>query len=159
MPTLGDDGFDSEEEDSSMEPLPAGRYDLIATESSLEDNSKGTGKLLKFTYEVTSENGKGRRVWESFNFVHQNETAQQIGRQNFAKLCKACGVSKPKESEELHNIPFAADLEIIQNDGYAARNVVKKYIEKKSAPKKKASGAKKTSSKKTDSAPPWAGAA
>ena len=93
----------------------------------IRDSCKG-GKRLTLTMEVISETGKGRKIWENLLWVHTSEKAVLIARETFSSLCKACGVTSVKASEELHNIPFKAKVGQEHPEGYKSRNVIEKYI-------------------------------
>lgn len=129
MANLGEDGFD-DNDTGGFEPVPDGTYSLIATESSLEENSKGTGQLLKFSFEIIDGEFKGRKIWEQFNWTHSKAQVQEIGRQRLAAFRNACGLSKILNSEELHNLPFNANIRIEESPGYSPKNVISQYLPK-----------------------------
>lgn len=160
-----DDGFDANDYDSEeFEPVPGGRYTLISEdEGERVENSKKTGELLKFKFKIVEGKHAGRVVFEQFNWTHDSDTAQKIGRQRFASYCKACGIAKPRDTKELKGVPFQAEIKAVPaKDGYKARNEVDSYIEKGSSDKnkkaaKKAAPTKKEDGKESDdSAPAWA---
>ena len=106
--------------------LEDGEYELMVTESEFKD-CRG-GKRLTLTMEVISETGKGRKIWENLLWVHPSEKAVLIARETFSSLCKACGLTSVKASEELHNIPFKAKVGQEHPEGYKSRNVIEKYV-------------------------------
>lgn len=126
-----DEDFDSTEyESSGYDPLPPGEYKLCAVSSEMKDTKAKTGKYISFEFQVLSEQGKGRKIYSNYNWSNSNERAVQIGKEQFASLCRSCKILKPESTEQLHNIPFRAIVGIQEGSGqYGPSNVIKKYIE------------------------------
>ena len=127
--------FDASEHDTdaqgSYEDLPNGDYALEIEASEVKDNSKGNGTLLKITAVVLEpEQYAGRKYFDNFNLQHANPTAQEIGRRQFAQLCRAIGEGSVDDSEELHFKRYVVKIGMGKpsRDGqYPASNEVKKY--------------------------------
>lgn len=97
-------------------PLPAGMYPVIAVESALKDNSAGTGQFLAFTLQVIDGEFSGRKLWDNLNVNHPNKTAEDIARRQLQELCLAAGVSNLTNTEQLHDRPVLANVEIDRKD-------------------------------------------
>ena len=110
-------------------PLPPGEYEMHVIEESLEQNSKGTGEILKLTYEVLGPSQAGRRMWVILNVVNANPVAQKIGQEELSALCHATGQMEVEDTEELLWKPFRAvtKIQVDKNDG-RERAAVKKYL-------------------------------
>lgn len=80
-------------ERTPRELLPAGRYTLQANKVEQHWNDRG-GFMLKAEFEVFDGDHAGRKVFENYNVVNTNETAQKIGREQLANLCDAIDISK-----------------------------------------------------------------
>jgi hypothetical protein len=100
-------GFDAEKVEPSgdFEPIPAGKYLAVVTESGMKDNKAGNGRYLQLTFEIIEGPFKGRLQWARLNLEHPNQTAVKIARSQLSALCRAAGVLTPNDSADLHNLP------------------------------------------------------
>ena len=118
--------------DNGFEPLPAGDYRFVITESDVCRNKKDTGNYLKVVLTCVEEPYAGRKVFDYLNFEHDNEKVAQIGQRQLAELCQACGMLQLEDTEELHDIEIIARLKVEEgNEQWGPSNKVKKYIEVK----------------------------
>ena len=83
----------------------------------------------------------GRRIWERLNVDNPNKTAQDISQGLLASLCFALSVAEIGETEELHDTPFIAHVEIDKKDptrnrimGYATAGMAHAMTAKAPAP-------------------------
>jgi len=106
------DGFDATEHKDmdTFEAIPAGDYKCMIVESIMKDTKKGDGQYLELVFEVLEGDYQGRKVWERLNLVNPNSTAVEIAQRALAAICKAVGIVRPKDSEELHSIPLVVDV-------------------------------------------------
>ena len=116
---------------SSHDPIPAGVYEALVTESEIRATRAGNGKGINFTFEILSGPHKGRKVWAWINFQHPKAEAQRIGQEELARLCKAVGVGKLDDTTQLHNLPMMITVGIDKDD--PTRNVIKGYRAKEGA--------------------------
>lgn len=93
-------------------PLPAGEHEMIITKSDVKPTKAGTGHYLELEMQVVSGESSGRRHWERLNVDNPNKTAQDIAEAALASLCVAVGVQELQDTEQLHDIPFIAHVEI-----------------------------------------------
>jgi hypothetical protein len=105
-------GFDANqvEQSGGFEPIPAGKYVAVITESEMKPNKAGTGSYLQLTFEIIEGDYKGRYLWSRLNLDNPNSTAVQIARMELAAICRAVGVLTPKDSVELHNLPLVVHV-------------------------------------------------
>lgn len=89
--------------------LPTGEYVAQIVESDVE--SKESGQFLKAVYEVLEGPMKGRKHWHNFTLQHANDKAQEIGNRQFASLREVTGVTKVRDSQELHFKPHIIRVE------------------------------------------------
>lgn len=115
--------------------LPEGEFTLHVIESDVVANSKGTGLMLKLTFEVFDGPFEKRRVWENFNIQNTNAQAQQIAQKQLSALCHAIGLlTVLEDSQDLHYQPFRAKVGIEKArpkpDGgeFPPRNKVTRFI-------------------------------
>jgi hypothetical protein len=97
---------------NKFENLPEGEYELMVTKSEMKPTSKGTGKILSCTFTVLSGPQAKRIMMTSYNWENPNPIAVQIGKGEFSDLCKAVGVPKPRDSQQIHNIPFIGKVTV-----------------------------------------------
>ncbi|MFN4261772.1 MAG: DUF669 domain-containing protein [Gemmataceae bacterium] len=64
-------GFDANqvEPSSDFEPIPAGKYLALITESEMKANKAGTGSYLQFTFQILEGPHKERKVWTRLNLA------------------------------------------------------------------------------------------
>lgn len=112
-------------------PLPAGEYSMMVTKSAIKATKAGTGNYLELEMQVCAGEHSGRRHWERLNIDNPNKQAEDIAKAALASLCLAVGVTDLSDTEQLHDIPFVATLEIDRKEptrnrivGYAADQVI-----------------------------------
>jgi hypothetical protein len=102
----------NEVEPASFEPLPAGRYLAVITESEMKATKSGAGQFLNLTFQVLDGEFKGRKIWARLNLKNPNPQAEQIARGQLSALCRAVGVMTPRDSLELHNLPLLVTVKV-----------------------------------------------
>jgi hypothetical protein len=117
-----------EELETSFEPVPADDYFVIIEDSDYVDNKAGTGRLLKFTYQIIEGPMKGRKLFENLNLENQNQLAEKIARQSLNSICVACGVPIVQDTAQLHNIPFKITVKMKDDPVYGLGNVIRKHV-------------------------------
>ena len=118
---------DSEElnkNDFDRTPLPDGKYNVEITDSDYRDNSTKSGSYVMVEFRVIDGEFADRKVWANYNIVHTNEQAQEIGQQQFAKLCLAT-LGKPScdDTDDLIGRQLAVGVGLDKKD--PSRNRVK----------------------------------
>lgn len=133
MAALGQDGFDANdvEPNAAFDPIPAGNYQCVITESEEKENSKGTGTYVQFTLEVIDGEFKGRKVWERLNLNNPSEEAVKISRAVLSAMCRAAGKMAVRDSTDLHNLPMVVKVGLEKRkDTGELQNRIKGYIQK-----------------------------
>lgn len=145
-------GFDANqvEPTGDFEPVPAGRYVAVITDSEMKANKAGTGSLLQLTFQIVEGEHKNRLLWARLNLDHPNAVAVQIARADLSAICRAVGVLAPSDSVELHNLPLVINVRCKKRtDTGEITNEIKGYSKKDQPPP--AAGAAPA----TNSTPPW----
>jgi hypothetical protein len=126
----------------TFEPIPAGKYLAVITESELKPTKSGAGQYLEFTFQIIEGEYKGRSVWSRLNLDNPNATTVKIARAELSAICRAVGVLAPKDSLELHNIPLVITVgHKKRDDNGELTNIVRAYAKKDvTAPKAPAVG-------------------
>ena len=117
---------------TSRDPIKPGTYEAVITESEIRATKSGNGKGINLTFEILSQEAKGRKVWAWINYQHPKQEAQRIGQEELARICKAVGVEKLQDTAQLHNLPLLITVALDKND--PTRNVIKGYKAKAAQP-------------------------
>ena len=132
-------------DDTDWENLPEASFELIppdtvvpaiAIESSIKTKAQTGSVSFYYTFEVFEGQYKGRKIWKSFTWDNNNNTAKIIGRNEIKKLREAVNHSGQfNDTTQLHNLPLnlVVDIEpeneknIDPKTGrpYSAKNVIK----------------------------------
>ncbi len=101
-------GFDATQVEpaAKFDPIPAGKYLAVITESEQKPTKAGTGNYLQLTFQIQDGIYKGRILWARLNLDNPNATAVQIARAELSAICRSVGVTAPNDSVELHNLPL-----------------------------------------------------
>ena len=125
--------FDANQVDPSvaLDPLPAGKYLAVVSESELKPTKTGGGKYLQLTFQIIDGEFKGRLVWARLNLENKSEMTVKIARGELSAICRAIGVMQPKDSVELHNVPLEINVGLKKRDDNGEfTNVIKGYAKK-----------------------------
>ena len=148
MATLNN--FDANQVDPSvaLDPLPAGKYLAVVSESELKPTKTGGGKYLQLTFQIIDGEFKGRLVWARLNLENKSEMTVKIARGELSAICRAIGVMQPKDSVELHNVPLEINVGLKKRDDNGEfTNVIKGYAKKEAV--------KGQPQQAATSTPPW----
>jgi hypothetical protein len=101
-------GFDANQVDPTtpFDPIPAGKYLAVITDSAMKPTKAGDGHYLELTFQILEGEFKNRMLWARLNLDNANATAVQIARAELSGICRAIGVMEPNDSAELHNLPL-----------------------------------------------------
>lgn len=125
--------FDANNVDPSvaLDPIPAGKYIAVITETEMKPTKAGGGKYLQLTFQIIDGEYKGRLVWARLNLENKSEMTVKIARGELSAICRAVGVMAPKDSIELHNIPLEINVGLKKRDDNGEfTNVIKGYGKK-----------------------------
>lgn len=126
-------GFDANqvEPTGDFDPIPAGKYLAVITDTEMKPNKAGTGSLLQFTFQIIEGEYQNRLIWTRLNLDNPNATAVQIARSDLSAICRAVGVPSPKDSAELHNLPLVINVRCRKrNDTGDIVNEIKGYAKR-----------------------------
>lgn len=96
---------------NNTEPLPAGKYVAVITESEMKPTKKG-GSYLQLTFTIIEGEYKNHVLWARLNLNNPNVTAVKIARAELSAICHAVGVMQPRDSIELHNLPLVINVKL-----------------------------------------------
>jgi hypothetical protein len=134
MANLGN--FDAHQVEPSVafDPIPAGKYLAMVTESEMEPNKAGTGQFLKLVFQILEGEFKDRQIWARLNLNNPNELAVKIANAELSAICRAVGVMTPQDSVELHNLPMLIKVSCKKRDDTGEiTNEIKGYEKREAA--------------------------
>lgn len=105
-----------EKRESNYELLPQGWYTAQVSESSVVSLKSGNGQAIKLTFDILSDQYRGRKVWAQLNVRHTNPKAETIAQQQLRELCDAIGLARFNDTVELHNKPVQIKIKIRKDD-------------------------------------------
>jgi Protein of unknown function (DUF669) len=115
--------FDFNRKDGeSPQPVPAGNYEVMICRSDFKLTRSG-GEQLILGVKIISGAYTGRQIFHAIN-VAGSDAACAFGRKKLAKLLEALNLEKIEETEELHDRPLMAVVEIEHSLDYDPKNVV-----------------------------------
>ena len=144
-------GFDARtvEPTTDFEPVPAGKYLAIITESEMKPTKSGNGNFLELTFQIIDGEFKGRNLWARLNLDNPNALTVKIAQGELSAICRALGVMAPNDSVELHNIPLVITVKCKKReDTGEIVNEIKGYAKKEASAGQPQQAAAQT--------PPWA---
>ena len=123
-------GFDAGTVDptTTYEPIPAGWYKAVFTESEEKPTKAQTGSYLQLSAEIIEGEFQGRKLIERLNLNNPNSTAVEIAQRTLSAICRAIGVMTPRDSTDLHDKPFMVKVKVKPGDGnYGPSNELAGY--------------------------------
>ena len=99
-----------------MEAIPAGQYLVEITKSETKETKAKNGSYLELEMTVLDGDYRGRKLWDRLCLQHINPKTQSIARANLSALCHAVNILQPKDSVELHNLPFVVNVKTRENE-------------------------------------------
>ncbi|MBI2930976.1 MAG: DUF669 domain-containing protein [Planctomycetes bacterium] len=144
-------GFNANNVDpaTDFEPIPAGKYLAVITDSEMKPTKSGNGHYLELTFQIIDGPHKNRLLWSRLNLDNPSEQAVQIAQGELSAICRAVGVMQPKDSLELHNLPLMVTVKCKKREDTGdVVNEIKGYAKKEAA-----GGAPQ---QETTNTPPWA---
>jgi hypothetical protein len=135
MANLGNFDANQVEPTTPFDPIPAGKYVAVITESEMKPTKAGTGHYLQLAFQVIEGEYRNRLLWARLNLDNQNAMAVQIARAELSAICRAVGVMAPNDSTELHNLPLVVHVRCKKRaDTDEITNEVKGYAKKETPP-------------------------
>lgn len=109
-----------------LDVLPPAKYSAHIVDSDLRITKDGNGQYLLLEIEVIEGPFKGRKLFDRLNLVNANPQTVEIAQRTLSAICHATGRMQVQDSEELHLIPFIADVQVAPpRNGYGESNKVR----------------------------------
>ena len=115
------------EPSTGFDPIPAGKYQAVITDSEMKPTKSGNGQYLQLEFEVIEGECRNRKLWARLNLKNANPDAVRIARADLSAICRAINVPEPRDSVELHNLPLTITVRCKKNQEDEMTNEIKGY--------------------------------
>lgn len=88
------------------EALPAGDYEVMATEATIKPTKDGSGKYLELKMQVQGGTHQGRTLFDRLNLINRNPKAVEIAQRQMSQLCHAVGVLQIGSEADVQKLCF-----------------------------------------------------
>ena len=115
--------------DTGFELLPAGWYNAMIDESTINPTKDGVGEYLQLRFSVIDGQYQGRKVFARLNIRNANQTAQEIAYKQLSAIAHSVGVLQVQDSSQLHGIPLKIRVRIRKDPSgqYEDQNEINGY--------------------------------
>ena len=112
---------------TSFDPIPAGWYTVTIASAEVKATKNGTGQYIAIRYDVTGPTHQGRVIFGNLNIRNASPKAEEIGRQQLGELCRAIGLAKVSDTDQLvgHGLSIKVDIE--KSEQYGDKNQVRGF--------------------------------
>ena len=147
------------EPSKAFDPIPAGKYIAVITDSEMKETRAGTGRYLQLEFEITDGEYAGRKLWSRLNIENQNAEAVRMARADLSAICRAVNVLTPSDSIDLHNLPLVIKVHCRKDKNTGEiTNDIRGYESKanyKPEPKQASATPTNAQTARIPSKPPW----
>jgi hypothetical protein len=100
------------EPNTEYEVLPPGKYLAQIINSEMRPTKDGTGAFLFLEIDILEGQYQGRKLFDRLNLSNPNPNAVEIAQRTLSSICRAVGRLQVNNSEQLHLLPFIADVRV-----------------------------------------------
>jgi len=111
----------------NFDPLPPGWYSATMSAAEIKTTKTGTGEYIALRYDITGPTHQGRVVFGNLNIRNQSPKAEEIGRQQLGDICRAIGLAKVGDTDQLIGHSLMIKLDIEKSPQYGDKNQVKGF--------------------------------
>jgi hypothetical protein len=142
----------------SFDPLPPGWYSATMSAAEIKNTKTGTGQYIALRYDITGPTHQGRVVFGNLNIRNASPKAEEIGRQQLGDICRAIGLARVGDTDQLIGNSLMIKLDIEKSEQYGDKNQVKgfKPIAGGAPPRAAMATAPAAAAAPVKAAPPWA---
>jgi len=146
---------DLPQNERSFDPLPAGTYSVVVHSTKL-DATKSGGTMLVLRLDVEGPTHQGRVLFARINVSNPSETAERIGREQLGDICRAIGLARVGDTDQLIGNSLTIKLDIEKSEQYGDKNQVKGFKPIAGGAPPRAAMAAAPAAAPAKAAPPWA---
>jgi hypothetical protein len=111
----------------NFDPLPPGWYSATMSAAEIKNTKTGTGQYIALRYDITGPSHQGRVVFGNLNIRNASPKAEEIGRQQLGDICRAIGLAKVSDTDQLIGNSLMIKLDIEKSEQYGDKNQVKGF--------------------------------
>lgn len=111
----------------SFDPLPPGWYSATMSAAEIKNTKTGTGQYIALRYDITGPTHQGRVVFGNLNIRNASPKAEEIGRQQLGDICRAIGLARVGDTDQLIGNSLMIKLDIEKSEQYGDKNQVKGF--------------------------------
>ena len=111
----------------NFDPLPPGWYSATMSAAEIKNTKTGTGQYIALRYDITGPTHQGRVVFGNLNIRNQSQKAEEIGRQQLGDICRAIGLARVGDTDQLIGNSLMIKLDIEKSEQYGDKNQVKGF--------------------------------
>ena len=97
---------------TAYEVLPPGKYLAQIVNSEMRPTKDGMGQYLFLEIDILEGQYTGRKLFDRLNLSNPNPSAVEIAQRTLSSICRAVGRLQVNNSEQLHLVPFMADVKV-----------------------------------------------
>jgi len=141
---------------TSFDPIPPGWYTVTIASAEVKATKNGSGQYIALRYDVTGPTHQGRVVFGNLNIRNNSPKAEEIGRQQLGDICRAIGLAKVGDTDQLvgHGLSIKVDIE--KSEQYGDKNQVKGFKPIAGGAPPRAAMVAAPAAAPAKAAPPWA---
>ena len=122
------------EPSTAYEVLPPGKYLAQIVNSEMRPTRDGMGQYLYLEIDILEGQYAGRKLFDRLNLSNPNPSAVEIAQRTLSSICPAVGRLQVNNSEQLHLVPFVADVKVRPPRGeYGESNSIR-YLPRSQGP-------------------------
>ena len=122
------------EPSTAYEVLPPGKYLAQIVNSEMRPTRDGMGQYLYLEIDILEGQYAGRKLFDRLNLSNPNPSAAEIAQRTLSSICRAVGRLQVNNSEQLHLVPFVADVKVRPPRGeYGESNSIR-YLPRSQGP-------------------------
>ena len=122
------------EPSTAYEVLPPGKYLAQIVNSEMRPTRDGMGQYLYLEIDILEGQYAGRKLFDRLNLSNPNPSAVEIAQRTLSSICRAVGRLQVNNSEQLHLVPFVADVKVRPPRGeYGESNSIR-YLPRSQGP-------------------------
>ena len=118
----------------AFDVLPPGKYLAQIVSSEMRPTKDGMGQYLFLEIDILEGQYAGRKLFDRLNLVNPSANAVEIARRTLSALCRAVGKMQVNNSEQLHLLPFIADVRVRPPQGQYGESNSLRYLPRSGAP-------------------------
>jgi hypothetical protein len=140
----------------NFDPLPPGWYSATMSAAEIKNTKTGTGQYIALRYDITGPSHQGRVVFGNLNIRNASPKAEEIGRQQLGDICRAIGLAKVSDTDQLIGNSLMIKLDIEKSEQYGDKNQVKGFKPIAGGAPPRAAMIAAPAAAPAKAAPPWA---